>query len=156
MAFQITRLATTAPYKTKTVEEIGEMIRRINKIVRGLKSREVKIAHGGFWPTKRPISTEEFPRLKIFGFSDAGFGSLLNYKSVETGVITIGMEMGRGGSISIKGSVAEAYTRKISRCVRSTIAAEGTAVSNLIEGAFWAQSYLCEMALGEILRYSNP
>ena len=53
-----------------------------------------------------------------------------------------------GGSISIQGSAVEAYTRKISRCVRSTTSAEGAAIANLIEGTFRVQSYTCELVLG--------
>ena len=56
--------------------------------------------------------------------------------------------MKRDGKIDCVGSVIESYPRKIGRCVRSTLDAEGTSAASVLELSIWIQAYLCELLMG--------
>ena len=72
-------------------------------------------------------------------------------KSIEAGIFVMGEETSRDGSITCEGSVAEPYSRRISRCARSTLAAAETAVANGIELALRHRAAVTEILSGYFL-----
>ena len=64
---------------------------------------------------------------------------------IESSLSIAGREVSRGGSIACQGSVIDLSSKRIARCVRSTLAAEPVASANLVELLLRHQSFLNEV-----------
>ena len=63
-------------------------------------------------------------------------------------MILRGREISRDGAIKCMGSIIDSYSRCISRCVRSTLAAEAVACANAIETGIWHRTLITEILFG--------
>ena len=157
IGFDVTEFATSSPYILEDPMQILGVVKAINRIIATLKGRVVELNFGSFFGAKEEVAMKQLGSLRIFVFSDAGFGTLRGSRSVEAAIIVAGKEMSRDGSIICLGSPLDFYSRKIGRVVRSTIAAEAVASANAIEVGFRHHSILTEVATGRFadLRPNN-
>ena len=151
VGYLVTTLATSAPYVGRDIKLISDMIRLVNRIMKILKSTIVEIRYGPFFRDKRVVTETDLFSLRLFSFTDAGFASLRDRKSIETAIFLFGKEVRRDGSIQCIGSPIDFYSRKIGRCVRSTISAESVAAANGIEVVLWLHSVIYEIVTGKIV-----
>ena len=99
IGFMVTRLATTCPYVTKEAGGILEMAKLVNKIIKILKTQVIEIRYGSFFRKGEVVTESKLMSLRLFSFTDAGFASLRDHKSIETAIFIIGKEIVRDGSI---------------------------------------------------------
>ena len=149
IGYLVTMLATSSPYVGKDPKLILEMIRLTNRIIKTLKNTVVEIRYGPFFSRSTEVTESLLCTLRLFCFTDAGYASLRDRKSIETAIFIFGKEVSRDGSIQCVGSPIDFYSRKIGRCVRSTIAAEAVSAANGIEVVLWHHSVIFEMISGE-------
>ena len=151
VGFAVTEFATSSPYVLSDATLILGMVKMLNRIIGTLKSRVVEISFGGFFDCRREVTREQLGSIRLFVFSDAGYGTLRGSRSVEAAIIVAGKEISRDGSIVCRGSSLDFYSRKIGRVVRSTIAAEAVALANAIEVGLWHHAILTEIITGEFI-----
>ena len=151
IGFLVTEYATTSPYVADDPPQVLAMVKLINRMIGILRGRVVELQYGGFFDRKHEVTQEQLGSIRIFIFSDAGFGTLRGSRSVEAAIIVGGKEKSRDGSIICEGSSLDFYSRKIGRVVRSTIAAEAVASANAIEVGLWHHAILSEIITGKFV-----
>ena len=88
-----------------------------------------------------------FPQL--FSFSDASFGTLREHGSIESNIVLVGVPISRDGIIECAGSIISWHCRRIGMVCRSTTQAEGIALSNSEEIAFFFHILANELLTGD-------
>ena len=151
LSFNIIECATCVSPALNDSSKIMPLVRMINRVIKMSKCNEVLMRYGripGFKHLSACAQKEDMSGLRIFTFSDAGFASIRGEKSVEASLILCGKEVSRDGSIRCMGSIIDSYARCISRCVRSTLAAESVACANSIEDGLWHRTLIMEVLYG--------
>ena len=146
VSFLITRIATSIAHCCNTAHEVLDMISLANKIIRTLKVRPTVLHYVALFD--KPISYESIMELKLFSFSDCGFGTLHLHRSVESQLVILGRPIRRDGDITLVGHALDFASRKISRTTRSTLAGEAVALANAVDSGIFLQSVLIEIFFG--------
>ena len=97
VAFMVTRFATEATHRSDCVRGVREMVALANKIARTLAQRPLAIWYAKLFP--RAVYNEDLQSLRLFTFSDCGFGTLLGGRSVESVLIALAKPIRRDGGI---------------------------------------------------------
>ena len=102
-SYQVTMMATNAPTSVEDPAEIKRMIKSINKLIRHLKLRTVSLKYGDMWPGEKQATLNKLQTLVVFGFSDAGYATLKQYKSQESRISERGESTTKRRSYPLRG-----------------------------------------------------
>ena len=151
LSYAIIEISTNVATSLVESKDTLKLTKSINNVIKKAKPNEIKMSYvrlPGFKPLAECAQKMELFGLRIFTFSDAGFASLRGERSVEADLVLRGREIRRDGSISCRGTTIDPYARCISRCVRSTMAAESVACANSIEVGLRHRALLTEIPFG--------
>ena len=120
VAFAVIKYAADSPFRCSSFSAVKEMVSSANKIVQSLRSRPSIIFY-------RPLfdvvpSNSDLQSAKLMSFSDCGFASLWDSKSIESAFVILPRPNSRDGEIVTRGHLLDGSVRKISRTARSTLA----------------------------------
>ena len=156
LSFQIIKSATeVAPFLEDTMIA-STWVKSINRAIRKARDEHHFVSFGrigGFGPLKR---RSYMCGIRAFAFSDAGYAAMRGGRSVESSVIICGGEVSRDGTTRCLGSTIDTYTRRISRCARSTLAAEAVACANTVGLSIWHRACVTELLLGCVIDTGDP
>ena len=151
LAFSIIYIATQIAGAVQDSKDIIRVVKLINQVIRKAKLNDVRLSYGGipgFVPISQCENKLDLCGVRIFTFSDAGFATSKGDKSLGACLILRGRETSRDGSINCMGPIIDSYSRCISRCARSTLAAEAVACANSIEVGLWRRTLITELVFG--------
>ena len=153
LSFRIIGIAVRLNDSSKNVDDAIALTKEIHRIIRTAKENPLVIHFGKLSLDSHASVSMRLAGIRLFVFGDAGFCTLPGQKSIESCIIVAGREQSRDGRIKCLGSPIDYYTKKISRCVRSTVAAESAAARNALELGMWHQASLSELIFGRTFDY---
>lgn len=128
LPFTATRLATEATHRADCPRGVRGMDYLANEIIRTLVHRPLAVWYSELPPHALPnVSIQS---LRLFTFSDCGFGTLRGSRSVESMMAVLAKPIRRDGDILPAGHLISCGTNKISRTSRSTLATETCELAN--------------------------
>ena len=151
LSFRIIKCATEVAPALRNVLNASTLIKSINRAIKQAREEQHFISPGGISGCGPLQQRGDMCGIRISAFGDAGYAAMRGDRSVEASAIICGREVSRDGSIRRDGSVIDTYTRCISRCARSTLAAEAVACANTIELSIWHRACVTEILFGYVI-----
>ena len=129
-SYLATRLTASLAHKCPTPSDIEEVVSLTNKLVRPFKSTRLTIWYRRLFPFAAGLV--ELRQIKLFSFSDCGFSTIKDNKSVESFITIAYIPLSLDGFIQLKWMILDSPTHKIARTARSTLCAEAAPPSQCV------------------------
>ena len=141
IGFTATQMATQIVVSRESPEKARKLARLYNKIVRFAKNRQRGISYCKFHMANHNghMNPTMFLGWELFVFTDAGFWTLVQNRSVESHISILCDVIDRGGIIRRHGLLSDHRCDKIHRVCRSTLAAEANAAATSVDVALLFQ-----------------
>ena len=145
LSFPIIQIATSITPAVKDSVLAASITKAINKVTSKAKNNDLFINYGRLSGFSSIKEKGDMAGLRLFSRSDAGFATRRGERSIDHGLIILGREVSRDGSIICGGTIVGSVARCITRFVRSTLASEAAACANSMELCLWNRTCLADV-----------